>query len=166
MEASTKCPIVGVFENPESAQRAVKDLRAEGFHDGQIGFLSRFEDEKVVGREATKNTDVAPTAATGGVTGAGIGTWRELGILAGVLPGIGPAIAGGTFGVLLTSAAGTTSVGIGGALLDMGLDDAAAKFYEGEYANGKTLVTVDGGSNAVAACRIIEEQYGVISLEG
>ena len=66
-----------------------------------------------------------------------------------VVPGIGPAIFGGTLGAILSSAAaGAAAAGIGGALVGLGIPDDDAKYYEGEFKAGRKIVTVRGGPQA------------------
>ena len=54
---------------------------------------------------AAKSTHAKEGAIAGVAAGAGVGALWGLGILAGVLPGIGTAIAGGTLAAILSSAA-------------------------------------------------------------
>jgi uncharacterized protein (TIGR02271 family) len=73
-----------------------------------------------------------------------------LGILAGVLPAIGPAIAGGTLAAILSSAAaGAATAGVAGALIGAGIPEEEANYYESEFRAGRVLVTVraDGRFN-------------------
>jgi hypothetical protein len=152
--------IVGVFQSPRQAQRAVMDLKAAGFSEEQIGVLSRNEEGKVVGKGPDANSE-ATGAAAGAAAGAGLGALWGLGILAGVLPGIGPAIVGGTLGILLSSAAaGAAAVGIAGALIGLGVPEEEATFYESEFKSGRTLVTVKAGAKAPSAHEIIERNGG------
>lgn len=155
--------VVGVFESPQQAQRAVMELKAAGFSDDQIGVVSRNEEGQVVGKEKTDSDagEAATGAAAGAATGAGLGALWGLGIIAGVLPGIGPAIVGGTLGAILSSAAaGAAAVGIGGALIGMGIPEEEATYYEGEYKRGRTLVTVHAGAKVGAAAQVIERHGG------
>lgn len=155
--------VVGVFATPQLAQKAVMDLKSGGLRDDQIGVLSRNDSGKVVGKQSDDGSDVAKGAAAGAAAGASVGALWGLGILAGALPGIGPAIAGGTLGVLLSSAtAGAAAAGIAGALMGMGLTDAEAKFYEGEFGRGRTLVTVDAGSKADWARGVLIQHGGEV----
>ena len=88
-----------------------------------------------------------------------------LAILAGVLPGIGTAIAGGTLGVLLSSAAaGAAAIGVAGALVGMGLSQEDATYYEGEFKSGRTLVTVNAGAKSAEARRVIAQHGGTTRL--
>jgi hypothetical protein len=152
--------IVGVFETPQRAQRAVMDLKTAGFTEDQVGVLSRNDQGKVVGKTIDDRSE-ATGAATGAAAGAGLGALWGLGILAGVLPGIGPAIVGGTLGILLSSAAaGAAAVGIAGALIGLGVPQEEASFYENEFRSGRTLVTVKAGAKAPSAQQIIERSGG------
>jgi hypothetical protein len=77
------------------------------------------------------------------------------------LPGIGPAIAGGTLGILLSSAAaGAAALGVAGALAGLGLSEEDAGYYENEFKSGRTLVTVKGGAKSAAAQKIITQHGG------
>lgn len=154
--------IVGVFVNPRSAQQTVVDLKSAGFTEKQIGLLSR-NDRSDLGEETRESDEVAAGAATGAVTGAGAGALWGIGILTGMLPGIGPALVGGTLGVLLSSAAtGGAMAGIGGALIGMGLSDMEAAYYEREFKEGRTLVTVNGGDMSNTAYHVIRQHGGQI----
>jgi hypothetical protein len=161
MARAANSTIVGVFVNHQDAQRAVMDLKSAGFSEEQIGILSRGDDGKVVDGDVDGDTEAGSGAATGAAAGAGLGALWGLGILAGVLPGIGPAIVGGTLGILLSSAAaGAAAIGIGGALIGLGVSDDEAPFYEDEFKSGRTLVTVKAGAKSSAAQQIIEQHGG------
>jgi hypothetical protein len=161
MALTTNSTIVGVFDSPQKAQRAVMELKSAGFGDDQVGVLSRGDEGHVVGKDVEPDTAAGTGAATGAAAGAGLGALWGLGILAGVLPGIGPAIVGGTLGVLLSSAAaGAAAVGIAGALAGLGVPEDEASYYEGEFKSGRTLVTVKAGAKAPSAQLIIERNGG------
>jgi hypothetical protein len=163
MARATNSTIVGVFANHQNAQRAVMELKAAGFGEDHIGILSRSEDGRVIDGDDDDATEAATGAATGAAAGAGLGALWGLGILAGVLPGIGPAIVGGTLGILLSSAAaGAAAIGIGGALIGLGVSEDDATYYEGEFKSGRTLVTVKAGAKSPAAQQIIERNGGQV----
>jgi len=63
--------------------------------------------------------------------------------LSGVIPVVGPAIAAGTLGVVLSNAAaGAGIVGLVGALIGAGVPEEEAKYYHSEFEAGRTIVTV------------------------
>lgn len=149
--------VVGVFENQRDAQQAIADLKQHGYTDDQIGVVSKHTDQS---QGIDSGTKAEEGAAAGAAAGAGIGALWGLGILSNVLPGIGPAIFGGTLGVLLSSAAaGAAAAGIGGALAGLGVSDDDAKYYEGEFKSGRTIVTVHGSPNSNEAATILN-RYG------
>lgn len=164
MAASTSATstgaIVGVFDDAVTAQQAVCDLRAAGYTENQIGIASH---EKSVNTQVSNHRDQpdsmseeSAAATTGVAIGASAGALWGLGILAGVLPGIGTAIAGGTLGVLLSSAAaGAAVASVGVALATLGLSDEDAAYYENEFKAGRTIVTVHGAPDVAEAKRIL-----------
>jgi hypothetical protein len=131
--------IVGVVANHHHAQLAAIDLKLAGFDEDQIGIRSRIDEGHVLFDEVDGDTEAGTGAAAGAAAGAGLGALWGLGILAGVLLGIGPAIVGGTLGMLLSSAAaGATAVGIAGTLVGLGLSEEDATYYEDEFKSGLT----------------------------
>jgi hypothetical protein len=161
MASAINNTIVGVFDSPQQAQRAVMDLKSAGLGEEQIGVLSRNEEGRVVSTDSDDETEAGTGAAAGAAAGAGVGALWGLGILAGVLPGIGPAIVGGTLGILLSSAAaGAAAAGVAGALIGLGMSEEDADYYEGEFKSGRTLVTVRAGAKAAIALQIIERHGG------
>jgi uncharacterized protein (TIGR02271 family) len=74
-----------------------------------------------------------------------VGALWGLGILAGVLPAIGPAIAGGTLAAILSSAAaGAATAGIAGTLIGLGIPEDEANYYHQEFRAGRTHRTRHG----------------------
>jgi hypothetical protein len=136
--------VVGVFLDAQHAQQAVAELRRAGFREDQIGVVSHDRGAASTATPAADTTSsVAAGAATGAAAGAGVGALWALGIAAGVLPAIGPVIAGGLLASVLASAAGGAAVaGIVGALLGLGIPEEEAHYYEGEFRSGRTIVTV------------------------
>ncbi len=150
MTTATKRAItVGVFETRDAAERAVADLKANGYRDDQIG---------LVGKDSAA-ADTAAGAATGAAVGAAGGALVGAGVLAGVLPVIGPVVALGSLGtILLNAAVGAAAVGVAGALTGWGVSDDDANYYEGEVKAGRYIVTVDGTGRADA--RGVFSRYG------
>src|SRR5450432_3224777 len=109
MTQTRRTSAVAVFNDRAKAQQAVKELRRKGFQDSDIGVATRNVDD---GKEAVpvkekggKGDKVATGAATGAAAGIGVGALWGLGVVAGLLPGIGPVIAGGTLAAILASSA-------------------------------------------------------------
>ena len=93
---------------------------------------------------------------TGALTGLGLGALAGLGVLSGVIPVVGPAIAAGTLGVILSNAAaGAGIAGLVGALIGAGIPEDEAKYYHGEFEAGRTIVTVTADGRADEATAIL-----------
>src|SRR5947209_8904781 len=136
--------VVGIFDDYRQADVAIGELRRAGFRDDEIGILSR--------TTVTSETGIVndPThsrweegsgigAAAGAVTGTGLG----LAVAAGLIPGVGPMIAGGTLMALLASAGTGAAVGtVLGALVGLGVPEEEAKYYDNEVRTGRTVITV------------------------
>lgn len=162
MATGHQTAVVGVFEDVQHARDAIRDLRNAGFDADHIGLISHEKNWKAANQivdEEPANTDEA--AAAGAAAGAGVGALWGLGIVAGMLPAIGPAIVGGTLGMILSSAvAGAAVAGLGGALIGMGVPDDEAKYYESEFKTGRTLVTVDTDMRHDEAVHIMQRNGG------
>lgn len=142
--------VVGLFRDTNQAERAIRDLKAAGFADRQMGVLMQDQDEQR--RLATDTgTKAGEGAATGAVSGGVLG--GIVGLLAGVgalaIPGIGPIIAGGALASTLAGAGiGAAAGGLIGALIGMGIPEEDARYYESGLREGGILVTVEAGTEA------------------
>ena len=97
--------VVGLFQDSNQAERAIRDLKAAGFADRQIGVLMQDQDEqrRLASDTGTKAGEGAATGAvSGGVLGGIVGLLAGVGALA--IPGVGPIIAGGALASTLAGA--------------------------------------------------------------
>jgi len=136
---------VGVFSDHVQADQAIAELKRAGFRDDQIGVAARdWRAQTGTGTVKKEDDTMAGEAAlAGAITGAAGGALVGLGILAGVIPVIGPAIAAGTLGIILSNAAaGAAVVGLVGALVGLGIPEEEARYYEEEFKSGRVIVTV------------------------
>lgn len=153
----------GLFQTREAADRAIKDLKAAGYKNDQIGLLY-----KNAGGSTTKldgagvpDTKAPEGAAVGAAAGAIGGAAVGAGIMAGVIPVIGPVLALGTLGTILVNAAGGAAlVGLAGALIGWEIPEEDAKYYESQVSAGRYLVTVDAGDRSDEAYRMITRHGG------
>jgi uncharacterized protein (TIGR02271 family) len=84
-----------------------------------------------------------------------------LGVLFGVIPVVGPVIAGGTLGVILSNAAaGAAVAGLAGALIGYGIPEEEAKYYHSEFEAGRTIVTVQANGRYDEAYTILRRHGG------
>src|SRR6266536_4986155 len=161
MTMTDRSTVVGVFELRSEADAAIYELQRAGFRDEQIGFIVRNEDTGAATTVEDGNTaEAAPGAAVGAVSGGIIG--GVIGAAAALLiPGIGPAIAGGILVTVLGGAAiGAAAGGIVGALVGMGVPEEEAHYYAGEFHSGRTLVTVRADGRQQEAINILHHYGG------
>ena len=157
---------IGVFHDRTHAQSAVNELRRSGFREEDIGVAGR-EGETVSGASASisdRGSNVATATTTGVAAGAGVGALWGLGIMAGILPGIGPVIAGGTLAAIIASSAtGAAVAGVAGALIGLGIPESEANHYETEFEAGHILVTVKASAGRYAEAIAIMNRAGASS---
>jgi len=158
--------IVGVFENRDDAERAIRQLKDAGFSGEQIGIAMRDRNAQGQLVEDT-GTHAAEGAVTGAVGGGILGGLAGLliGIGALAIPGIGPVVAGGALATAFGTAAGTAVAGAGigaaaggivGALVGMGVPEDEARYFETGFRSGGILVSVNAESRAMEALAILE----------
>jgi outer membrane lipoprotein SlyB len=154
---------VGVFVEEAQARKAIDELRRAGFSDDEIGFLAR---ARAVGAEDQRAANTTSGIVGGGVVGGVLGAAASL-----LIPGFGPAIAGGILAATLGGAAlGAAAGGIIGSLTGMGVPERDARFYQRELEAGHTIVTVKtpdatGYDEAIAIMRA-NGAYDATTQEG
>jgi len=156
--AQQRTTVVGVFEDRRKADAAVDELMKAGFRKDQIGVAMRHSDAtaETVDETGAEDTHAGTGAITGAVAGLGLGALAGLGVLSGMIPVIGPAIAAGTLGVILSNAAaGAGIVGLIGALIGAGVPEHEAQYYQEEFEAGRTIVTVAADGRADEATAIM-----------
>lgn len=151
---------VGVFDDRSDAELAARDLREKGFKDDQIGYAWRDEAGKTH-HEGNKSGELAASGAgTGVVLGGIIGAGAAL-----LIPGIGPVVSGGLLASALAGAAtgavtGAAAGGITGALLGLGIPDVEAKYYDQQFREGRTLMTVRTDDRYADASDMVRRRRG------
>src|SRR2546426_11593870 len=110
--------IVGIFIDRSQAERAIRELKAAGFTEKQVGvaMLDRDEQRRVINDTGSTAAEAAATGAiSGGIVGGLIGLLGSL-----LIPGVGPIVVGGVLGSTLTGAGiGAAAGGIIGALMGL-----------------------------------------------
>ena len=156
-------PLVALFEQREQARRAVHDLREAGFTEDRIGMITQDIKETAAAVMPTEESKWPEGVVAGGLTGASIGGLWALGITAGMLPAIGPIIAGGLLASVVASAAGGAAVGgIVGGLIGLGIPEEHAKLYETEFRSGRTIITVQAADRLDEAAEILRRNGGEV----
>ncbi len=141
MTAAKRSVVVGIFDDPARAEKAIRDLLDAGFRKEEIGFAVR--EAAGQAHEAKAPEGVSGLGAlVGGYGGAAAG-----GVLGGLLglaisaavPGLGPVFAAGIVGLAL---GGAYVGGIAGALVGMGVPHEEAQRYHRHVEAGRVLVAV------------------------
>jgi hypothetical protein len=165
MDATTtgRRTVVGVFDGPNHAERALTGLKDSGFTPEQVSVVARDTRET---KDMVENTGmgggegVATGAVLGGITGGVLGWLVGIGALA--IPGIGPIVAAGALATTLGGAAiGAVAGGLIGALVDLGVPEEDARGYQESVRAGSILLTVAAADDAQAeAARRLFERHG------
>jgi len=164
MSVQQRTTIVGVFEDRLHADMAVDDLRKAGFRDEQIG-VARRRDDGETEATADEGSHAGTGAVAGAVAGAGLGGLVGLGIIAGIIPAIGPVIAGGTLAAILANAAGGAAIGgLIGTLTGSGIPEEEAHYYQNEFEEGRTIVTVKADGRNDEAMAILR-RHGAYDMQ-
>src|SRR5215469_9273159 len=142
MTTTGHATVVGVFEDYAAAERTINELRRAGFNDDQIGYVVRDIRDTTSTVTGGQKTLAGEGAATGAISGGVVG--GVLGAAAALLiPGFGPAIAGGILATTLGGAAiGAAAGGILGALAGMGRSEEHTSELQSAFEAGRLLVTV------------------------
>ena len=148
---------IGVFTERAAADAALDELREAGFPADQLGFVVR---DREATERTTMPTDITemksiPATATGAMGGGLIG--GIAGAAASLLiPGIGPALAGGIlFATLGGAAMGAFAGGFVGSLVHMGIPEEEAHRYQDLLTSGHTIVTVYAPDRYEEALKIL-----------
>jgi uncharacterized protein (TIGR02271 family) len=164
MQNTNRSTIVGVFHERRQAERAIEELHRAGFTDEQIGFVMRDGDGRTDVEHVEGESHAGGGAVGGMLAGAGIGGLAAAAASL-LIPGFGPVIAAGLFATILGGAAvGAAAGGILGALIGAGVPEEEAHYYEGEFNEGRAIVTVRADGRAAEAEDILSE-YGAYDMQ-
>ena len=150
---------VGVFADPRQAEQAFHELRQAGFRDDQLGFIVR-DRATISGEEAKEHavTEEEMTPTTGAVVGGILG--GVAGVTAAILiPGLGPAIAGGILTTVGGAALGAATGGLIVMLTHMGVPEEEAQTYNQEFQAGRIIVIVQADERPWEAFEILKRNY-------
>jgi len=155
----------GVFSSIGDAHKSVRELRAAGFTDDNIGLMSRRTDGTLEKDAGSSGANWEQGTGIGAALGATAGTGLGLAVLAGLLTPIGPVIAGGAMiGLLASMGVGATVGSAIGGLVGLGITQDDADYFEQELMAGKTLVTVNTLEDTEEALTILQNNGGKLRL--
>ncbi|SHE91826.1 Uncharacterized membrane protein [Desulforamulus putei DSM 12395] len=150
--------ITGFFSSREQAEKAISELRRQGF-DREISAVARGEEKRPEDPMITNFTG-GDGITDGAAGGAAIGGLAGLVLGAGALtiPGFGPLIAAGPIAAMLSGAA---TGGIVGGLADYGIPAEKGREFEERIRRGKMLVSVKADDGrAEQAARALRQAGG------
>ncbi len=151
--------ILGMFEHPIEARRAMDRLRDSSLRIDDISIISRATES---GKPISSVDDVS--AGEGAAVGA---VWGGLvGLATLLIPGVGPFIALGALGATLTGAVtGAVVGGIAAALIDFGdIPEDEARAYEAQVHQGGTLIAIKVDPDDAAEARRLLVDAGANSI--
>jgi hypothetical protein len=144
--------IVGLFRDPADAEAAIRELRASGFRDRDIGVALREGADRFSDIDAGVAGKAASRAVGGGLVGGLIGLLGSL-----LIPGVGPIVVGGMLASALAGVGvGAATGGLIGGLADIGVPEADARHFDEGLRDGLTLVSLDAGNRAAEALAILD----------
>ncbi len=160
---ATQETIVAIYDDFESANKAITDLTNDGISRDDIGLAVNNSDRKGEYSNLEANVDKYEdvTGSQGGLFGGVIGglAGAAVALTAIVIPGIGPIIAagplvallGGATGAVIGGTAGAISGGVAASLIHLGISDDEADYYAEAIQRGNALVTVTARDEDLAA---------------
>lgn len=161
--------VVGVFKSRNQAEKAVRELKENGFGDNEISVVAKDGKEarrgggERVGREAGVGfggDDIGEGVTFGGGLGGLAGLLAGAGALA--IPGIGPIIAAGPIAGALS---GAVTGGVAGGLLDFGIPEERGRHFEERIRQGDILALVRSDDQKVSEASMIFRQNGAQDVE-
>jgi hypothetical protein len=146
--------VVSLFMNHHDARGAVDELRARGFGIEDVGIASR--DWR---QDLEQGYSELPTHAP---ANKGFGSLWGLGIVVGIMPLLGPAIAGGTLSPLLKNPAeGAVPLGFTQTLERMGVPRDDAAYFGAALESGRIVVTVLAGDREAEVSEVMDRFGGI-----
>jgi hypothetical protein len=150
--------VIGVFESRDNAEKAVKQLRSQGFGTEEINILSKKSGAEKGGDKTSVeyvDDDITDGAMTGGALGGIGGLMVGVGALA--IPGIGPIVAAGPIAAALS---GAVAGGVAGGLIDWGIPAEESQHYEQSIAQGGILAIIRTDQSKINNAAQILRQNG------
>jgi uncharacterized protein (TIGR02271 family) len=136
--------VVGLFDDFESANKAVSQLERAGIQRDHISVVAGNESgqyQDYVSGSGEVGKGIAGGAGAGAAIGGGLGL--VAGLMALAIPGFGPVIAAGPIAAALTGAGiGAAAGGLIGGLTKAGVSETDAEYYAEGVRRGGVLLTV------------------------
>ncbi|MEX2142653.1 MAG: hypothetical protein WD894_25590 [Pirellulales bacterium] len=154
--------VIAVFADLLAARQCIEDLRLAGFSEDEIGVVAP-DDLELDREEVAEHSMVAEGSVVGAFAGAGLGSLWGVAMVAGLLPVIGPIVAGGLLAsVIVTAATGAALGSLAGALVGLGVPEEEAARYEQKLHEGHVVVTVKSPSRSSEAMAILNRHHASV----
>lgn len=169
--ASPKHPLIGLFDDPETAERAFASCEERGYEIGQVNVvMSEGTRQKLVRSDDDVQAELGTRDAEGGELGGPKG--GRVGILMTVVAAVGAAVAMPALGLVVgplavaATAAGAAGVagGLIGAMGHWGVPNDRLKGYEADIRKGAILMSVEAES--VADANAIADEWRKLGGRG
>jgi hypothetical protein len=158
--------VIGFFRTRADGEGAYHALRGGSFTQDEVSLIVREGQDNDVPAlgprvETGSQSETETKAAIGGLAGLAVG------MIAAVLPGVGPLLAIGPLaGAIGGSALGAAAGGMIGLLEDQGVSREEAEFYAEGVKKGGALISVHTtDSDRAAEARRIMEQHGAVEVD-
>ncbi|MDQ2906068.1 MAG: hypothetical protein M3Y81_21315 [Chloroflexota bacterium] len=148
--------VVGVFTRRTTAESTIQDLRQAGFSDECMGFIMHDTISPVDSQlvpEVKSGPDATTSAVTGGVVGGLLGAAAAF-----LIPGLGPAIAGGVLTTLGGAALGAATGTVVSTLMSIGVSEEEAQTYQQAFEAGHAIVIVQADERYQDAFQIMRQR--------
>ncbi|MEA5509398.1 general stress protein [Crocosphaera sp. UHCC 0190] len=172
---------VGTFSNYEATERALHELKENGFLMEQVLVVGRDMNRQTeetganttnrlidVGNLDTNEHEVGQTAAEGSVAGGAVGGLAGLLIGLGIvaIPGVGPIMLAGAAATTIATALSGTVIGaaagsLAGGLVGLGIPADRAKVYSDRILRGDYLVMVEGSEADIDVAKSVLTRHGI-----
>ena len=162
--------VVGLFDDRDAAQNAVRELTAGGFRGDEVSVVSKKPDGKGVEVEYVEEDgrEQVEDMAKGAGTGAAIGGVAALllSLTALTIPGIGPVLAAGPLAALIAGAGvGAAAGGLVSGLKRLGVEDDEADTYAEGLKRGGTRVTVNADDQRADVAVGVMRRLGAVEID-
>ena len=151
--------VIGVFSDRTLAEKAVNELRSQGFTTEEINIVSKGGSQRR-GSGEMYDDDITDGALPGGTIGGIGGLLIGAGALA--IPGIGPIVAAGPLAAALS---GAVAGGIAGGLIDWGIPAESSRRYEQQVAQGNILAVIKTDAAKVQQAAQVLRSNGASDVE-
>ncbi|EGO62120.1 general stress protein [Acetonema longum] len=153
--------VIGVFSSVQNAEKAVSNLRQQGFTNEEINIVTKKEKTREEqGTTEYEDDDITDGTLTGGTIGGIGGLLLGAGALA--IPGLGPVVAAGPIAAALS---GALMGGVAGGLIDWGIPAEVSEHYENRVKEGGILAVIRTSPSNVDKAALVLRQNGAQEVE-